>query len=72
MKTREEQCVMDNQEARSGADKNMEQKDKTLEKSEADRDKFEKLLEETGRVYGKALRRLAKGEPSTHQGMERE
>ena len=57
---------MDNQETRSGADKNIEQKDKTLEKSEADRDKFEKLLEETGKVYGKALRWLAEGEPGTH------
>lgn len=63
---------MANQEARSDADKNIEQKDKKLEKSEADREKFEKLLEETGRVYEKALRRLAEGEPSTHHGMEGE
>lgn len=63
---------MDNQEAKSGADRSIKQKDKTLEKSGADRDKFEKLLEETSRVYGKALRRLAEGEPSTHQGMEGE
>lgn len=63
---------MDNREIRSGTDKNIEQKNKTLEKSEADREKFEKLLEETGRVYGEALRRLAEGEPSTHQGVEGE
>lgn len=63
---RKEQCVMDNQEVRFGADKSIEQKDKTLEKSEADRDKFEKLLEDTSIVYGEALRRLAEGEPGTH------
>ena len=64
--SRKEQCVMDHQEVRFGADKSIEQKDKTLEKSEADRDKFEKLLEDTSRVYGEALRRLAEGEPGTH------
>ena len=63
---------MDNQEARFGADKSIEQKDKMLEKSEADRDKFEKLLESTSRVYGEALRRLAEGEPDNHQGTEGE
>ena len=56
---------MDNQEVRFDADKNIEQDAKTPEKSEADRDKFEKILEDTSRVYGEALRRLAEGEPNT-------
>lgn len=57
---------MDNQEAGLGPDKSIEQKGKMPGKSEADRDKFEKLLEDTSRVYGEALRRLAEGEPDTH------
>lgn len=57
---------MDNQEARSGADTSIEKKSKMPGKSKEDRDKFEKLLEDTSRVYGEALRRLAEGEPGTH------
>lgn len=57
---------MDDQEARSGADTSIEQKGKMPGKSKVDRDKFEKLLEDTSRVYGEALRRLAEGEPGTH------
>lgn len=50
---------MDNQEPGSGADTSIEQKSKMPGKSKADRDKFEKLLKVTSRVYGEALRRLA-------------
>ena len=57
---------MNNQEAGSGTNKSIEQKDKMPLKSEVDRDKFEKLLEDTSRVYGEALRRLAEGEPGNH------
>ena len=57
---------MDDQKARSGADTSIEQKGKTPGKIETDRDRFEKLLEDTSRVYGEALRRLAEGESGTH------
>lgn len=39
------------------------------DKNEADRDTIEKLLKNKGRVYGEALRRLAEGKPSIHEGM---
>lgn len=57
---------MDDQKARSGADTSIGQKGKTPGKIETDRDRFEKLLEDTSRVYGEALRRLAEGESGTH------
>ena len=57
---------MDNQETRFSVDRSIEQKGKTPGKIETDRDRFEKLLEDTSRVYGEALRRLAEGEPGTH------